>query len=148
MNLSELQSTLVSAVASGKIGTPVSLRVHAVVAEDSLDPATFLDRISGWGATVFKAEPVRLTARVHATGRQWNILLNYPGGQKALITLASSPATAGDLHLVLVGNHGMVRLEGGESFDTSPEATIPRAEFWQQRLTASHAQNGPVDLDE
>jgi hypothetical protein len=93
----------------------------------------------GLAETVFSQAPSRLTARTRSeTPRQWNLLCDYSGGQTAQLTLGCGAIASSTLHLLLVGNHGVVRLEGAEMFDeTSLSATDEETNRWQQAVTSS-----------
>ena len=53
---------------------------------------------------------------------------------------------AGGLHLILIGNHGIIRLEGAELFDDSTGKSPKNAEFWMRQMTESRANNSAVHL--
>ena len=146
--IDDLSSTLTAAIATGKIGTPVAMRVHAIVAADTFNPAATLDAVIGLADIAFPAKPQRITARSGGAGQQWNVLLNYAGGQTLSFSIASSPdRSAGNcLHLLLIGNHGIIRLEGAELINNrlgnSPENVV----YWRRQMTDSHTKQSVVHL--
>ncbi len=146
--IDDLSSTLTAAIATEKIGTPVALRVHAIVASDSFDPAAALDAVIGLAGTAFPTKPQRLTARSAGADRQWNVLLNYVGGQTLSFSIASNPdRSAGNcLHLLLIGNHGIIRLEGAELLDERSGGSPENVVYWRRQMTDSHAKNSVVHL--
>lgn len=148
MTIDDLRRALTVAIATGKIGTPVALRVHAIVASDSFDPAAALDIVIGLAGIAFPTKPKRMTARSDPAGRQWNVLLNYAGGQTLSFSIASSPACSGGncLHLLLIGNHGIIRLEEAELFDDCSEKSMENVVYWRQHMTDSHTHNSAVPL--
>jgi hypothetical protein len=146
--IDELQDAMTAAIATGKIGTPVALRVHAIVTSDSFNPAATLDAVIGLAGTAFPTKPQRLTARSAGAGQQWNVLLNYAGGQTLSFSIASNPdRSAGNcLHLLLIGNHGIVRLEGAELLDDCSGESPENVVYWKQHMTDSHAKQTVVHL--
>jgi hypothetical protein len=148
MTIDGLRNALTAAIATGKIGTPVALRVHAIVASDSFNPAAALDAVIGLADTTFSSKPQRLTARSGGAGKQWNVLMNYAGGQTLSFSIASSPdRSAGNcLHLLLIGNHGIIRLEGAELLNVCSCGPPKNVVYWRRQMTDSHISNSVVHL--
>jgi hypothetical protein len=148
MTTDDLQNALTAAIATGRIGTPVALRVHAIVASDSFNPAAALDAVIGLAGTAFPTKPQQMTARSGGAGQQWNVLLIYAGGQTLSFSIASSPASTGGnrLHLLLIGNHGIIRLEGKELVDDCSEKSPENATYWMRHMTNSHTHQSAVQL--
>jgi hypothetical protein len=136
MTLDDLDRTLTDALSTGKVGSPVALRLHLQLADSAADLAQATAALMRLAETVFSETPSRVTARTRdETPRQWNLLCNYPGGQTVQLTLGCGAAASSTLHLLLVGNHGVVRLEGAELFDdTSLSATDEETNHWQQTV--------------
>lgn len=139
MTLDDLERTLTDALSTEKIGTPVALRLHLQLADPAANLAQATAALMGLAETVFSQAPSRLTARTRdETPRQWNLLCDYADGQTAQLTLGCGATASSTLHLLLVGNHGVVRLEGAELFDeTSLSATDEETNRWQQAVTSS-----------
>ena len=124
MNCDDLQKAVSEALASGQIGTPVSLRAHWQLADPNADLVKALAIILRVAEPAFSRVPDRLTARRGPDERQIHVLLHYADGKTALITLGRGSVQGESLHWLLIGNHGIMRLEGAEMF----EATGPLAE--------------------
>ena len=146
MTFDDLQNTLATAIATDKIGTPVALRLHVNLADLSVEPAALLAAVASWAESIFSASPAKLTARCTGDDRQHNLLLNYAGGQTLLLNIVSG-STNDSLQLLLIGNHGVVRLEGGELFD--PTAMLPADDVddWKRPLARSLAEKATVNLN-
>lgn len=148
MTFDDLNRALAEALATGQIGTPVSLRVHFQVPDSAADLAAMVAAVMRLSQPVFRERPSTLAAREHPHGRQWNVLVGYPGGATAFVTAGCGSARQPSLRLLLVGNHGIVRLEGPDQFEDdlfSPHAGSD-VEQWRSAVTASVARGGVVEL--
>ena len=145
MTFDDLQKTLATTIATEKIGTPVALRLLVHIADLSVVPAALLAIVALWGESIFTASPAKLTARCTADGRQHNVLLNYAGGQTLLLNIFRG-STSDCLQLLLVGNHGVVRLEGGELFDPAGMQAVDESQQWENPLARSLAEKNAVNL--
>jgi hypothetical protein len=121
VTLDDLARTLGEAVATGRIGTPVALRVHAVLLDENGDPAGVFACLMRRLAEPLFGAPERLAARGDSAGRILDVLVSYAAGWTALLTLGRMPSPPGRgmaprLDLLVVGNRGVLRLEGGECF--------------------------------
>lgn len=146
MTFEDLQKTLATAIATEKIGTPVALRLHVHLADLSILPVALLATVALWGESIFSASPAKLTARCTEDDRQYNVLLQYAGGQTLLFNVVSG-STNDSLQLLLIGNHGVVRLEGGELFDPAGMQPANDVDDWKKPLARSLAEKIAVNLD-
>jgi hypothetical protein len=146
MTFDDLRDTLATALATEKIGTPVALRLHVNLAELSFEPAALLATVASWAESIFRASPAKLTARCTGDDRQYNVLLNYAAGQTLLLNIVRG-STTDSLQLLLVGNHGVVRLEGGELFDPTGMQPADEIQHWKRPLARSLAGKATVTLD-
>lgn len=146
MTFDELRTTLEETLATGKIGTPVSVRLHLQFSDAQADLPRACAAAVQLTSAVFKDSPATLAARRDAQDRQWNVLLKHAGGQTALVTLGRGSAERARCHLLLVGNHGIVRLEGDEFDESSAQAEPQQVERWRKALETSFAQDAAVRL--
>jgi len=117
----EIKAALAEAVQTGKLGVPVSARVHLQLAEDASSdesPPTEKDWEALRSAVVelfsvcWNEAPETIHVRQHPTGRQHNTLLQTASGNTVCITIGRGCARQSTLHLLVLGNHGVVRLDG------------------------------------
>ena len=119
MTFDAVRRALTDALESGKAGTPVALRVSVSLADERVDLAATVESVRRLAAGVFGSEAERLRARRDGSGRQLTVLATHAGGQTSFVSVSRVPG--GDaLDVVLVGNRGIVRLEGGESLEIVP----------------------------
>jgi len=133
-----LLAAIRSAVDSGRIGTPVSVRLHWEFSEIPLrDAAVLAVRIADEALAL---EQPAWRVRTGNSDRLLNVLGEDRQGRTLLITVCRG--TVRGLGLTVFGNHGVLRLEHAgleELSQESPENIKPElAEpVWQQRLLQS-----------
>ncbi|MGH7199424.1 MAG: hypothetical protein ACREJB_02395 [Planctomycetaceae bacterium] len=145
MTLEDLNRALVDALGAGKIGTPVHLRVHVELPEGDAEPGGIVEAVMVLARTAFAAEAATVTARRDDARTQWNLLFGHAGGQSALVTINRGCSAIPRVRLLVVGNHGVVRLEGGELF-AGFAATQPLRPAWVSRIDESIAGGNTVPL--
>ena len=142
MTLAELQTALAQALATGKVGTPVNVRLHLQVpaggrAGDLLSVAVDLCE------PIFGGRPERLAAMGSDAAHQWNVLLHYGFGQTLSVTAGVGAAKRATIQLLVGGNHGIIRLEGDDLDDVPAGAD---AERWEAAMRQSSATGEAVQL--
>jgi hypothetical protein len=147
MTFDDLSAKLLPAVVCGKIGTPVSLRMHVQLTDSRADLIQTLANAMHVAASVFTAQPATLMARRDANRSQLNLLFSYTNGQVVMLTVGCGSAESPSLHLLLIGDHGVVRLEGAELFDAAEMQSPPDAAQWRSPVATSLAEGQPVCLD-
>ncbi len=135
MTVTDLTRTLEQALATGRAGTPVAVRWHLVDRVDaSADAASAaVERFAALGALsecLLRQPPASLVASANPSGRHLQVLIRFQSGATGVVTVALVPDGQTRLELLLVGNHGIVRLEGGEQFDTASLPKPPVADAW------------------
>ena len=123
MNFAELRSALTRALDSGHIGQPVAIRLHLRFGNGQVAAEQLLVGLAPIMADVFGDSYQRVMARSAEDRGQINLLLEYESGATALVTLVTLGETMPCLHLVLIGNHGIIRLEGGPDIQLSDTQT-------------------------
>ena len=117
MTFDELQITLTDALASGKIGTPVAARVHLQFPDADADLAAALATVAATFEPILDGLLTTLRCRQGSDLNQWNLLLQSEKGRTLFVTLGRASVPAATLNLLVIGNHGVIRLEGGEDFE-------------------------------
>ncbi len=146
MTFNDLRRTLSEALSTGKIGTPVAIRMHVQLADSNVDPLMLLATAMQTVEQVFSARPARLMARENADGRQFNVLLNYAGGETVMLTVGRGSAKTASLNLLLIGNHGVIRLEGAELFEATAADFTADVDPWKSPIEQSLERNEAVAL--
>jgi predicted dehydrogenase len=155
----DLSRTVLESVATGKIGTPVSFRLHAMLPEvrdERRGPENHVRQqllaavaqAAAFAERVLQARPATLLARGDSAGRQLNVLINHAGGQTALITVACTAAPITESHLLVIGTHGVLRLEGAECFTFELSVASADSAAWQSAIEASLRDQTAVPLTE
>jgi hypothetical protein len=146
LNLPDLRRTLHQALGSGRVGIPVALRLHLRLEKTGAANADLVSAaavLMSWGEQVFGSPP-RDVAVSQSRDESLTILATCAGGQMIHVTVAA--AERAELHLLLVGNRGIVRLEGGELFEAaSVEVEVSHAqEQWAERIRRSRDAGGSL----
>ena len=144
MKWDDLRRTLTDALETGKVGRPVSIRLylHSVGADLSALIPTALEL----AAVAFPNPPVSLLARRDADAQQLSVLLQYEAGQTAMLTVVRANTPDSTAHLLLVGNHGIIRLEGGGDLELPPAPHAAGA-AWRERIEQSLHRRAVVPVD-
>ena len=111
MTVSELCDSVRRVLESGRLGTPVNVRLHWEFCESEASfPAIATTAVAIADVALQLQEPVWRVRR-HSSGRTLNILGNDQRGRTLMISLVakSAPQTA----MTIFGNHGIVRREDG-----------------------------------
>ena len=133
MNLADLQRTLENVLATGKLGTPVALRIHAAVPD--VNPLKVLGVFSPLVGLICNDSRGKLQAQSHSSGGQLSVLWTDAQGRSVLISAVSVPKCRQNMHILLIGNHGVTRLSGGElwSEPLSADQSCP----WEEEIRES-----------
>lgn len=134
VSLDALLTAVRNAVDSGRIGSPVNVRVHwqfsgtdvkqaALVAVRIADEALALDEPAWW---------VRTGKLVASTGRMLNVLGEDRRGRTLLATLCRGEEN--EFALTVFGNHGTLRLEHA-GLDENSLGDVDTDAAWRQSLT-------------
>lgn len=116
MTFTDLRHTLQNVVDTGKLGTPVSMRVHLQLPGKQGDASAALSSVLAMLAPCLNEEPAELQSRRHARHAQTSVLLQTPGGKTVFVTIGFGSANQTSLNLLVVGNHGIAQLEGAGEF--------------------------------
>jgi len=148
MTLNELNNTLSEAVSSRKIGTPVSLRIHLQLSESQVDLVDALAAVMQVALPVFQTNARKLMACRDSGEDQLTTLVSLAGGQTVLVTVGRGTIDNGCLHLLLIGNHGTVRLEGAEQFEEESLELPDGPNLWKSPIEESLRRQTAVELPE
>ena len=138
MTYGELTRALSDLLRRGEIGTPVSLRMFLHLPEPNADLDSAVATLMRLAASVFPCEVADLAARLDSEERQLNILIRMSDGRTVSLTVVRGGVTTVPLNLLLIGNHGIVRLEGGDAMlPFSPEEIPEDTDCWKKRIHAA-----------
>ena len=87
MTFDDLKRSLCSLLETGRIGTPVSMRVHLQMSETSADVCAALASSMNICHSVMRSSPSTLIARQAAGGTQLNVLVTLENGRTILATV-------------------------------------------------------------
>lgn len=111
ITFSELCDSIGAVLETGRLGTPVNVRLHWEFSENADVSTSILLAAIAIADCALKLKSPTWRVRRHATGRTLNVLGSDSRGQTLMISLVSksTPQTA----LTVFGNHGIVRLDDG-----------------------------------
>ncbi|NQV28837.1 MAG: hypothetical protein HQ518_31165 [Rhodopirellula sp.] len=134
MTVRELSDSIRAVLESGRLGTPVNVRLHWEISE----PASRLSTVSAAAVAIadlaLQLDEPTWRVRRHASGKTLNVLGSDRQGRTLMISLVAeaTPLTA----LTIFGNHGLVRLDDGwVDPDSIPES--PEHYRWAESLQAA-----------
>jgi hypothetical protein len=121
ITFSELCDSIRTVLDTGRLGTPVNVRLHWEFVERVDFSAIILPAAVVIADVALKLKSPTWRVRRHATGRTLNLLGSDQRGRTLMISLVpeATPQTA----LTIFGNHGIVRLDDG----WVDPATIPES---------------------
>lgn len=125
----DLRCSVRSVADTGRVGTPVNVRLHWEFPESEARLPDALFAAVAIADEVLRMNEPSWRVRRHASGRTLNVLGSDLQGRTLMVTLVagSIPGTA----LTVFGNHGIVRLEDGwVALNSIPDS------FEQQRWVA------------
>jgi len=133
---SELCDSISAVLETGRLGTPVNVRLHWEFSEHTDVSASILCTAVAIADLALKLKSSTWRVRRHPTGRTLNVLGSDQRGRTLMISLVSEsePRTA----LSIFGNHGIVRLDNG----WVDPATIPESFEHYEWFADFHAAVG------
>ena len=137
MTFDDLKRSLYSVLETGKIGTPVSMRVHWQLPETSTDVCPALASIIKLCQSVMKASPSTVIARQTSEGTQLMVLVTLENGRTIMATVGSGSVSCSVLELLLIGNHGIVRLEGEGRIEERVLTNDDDVQWWKTAVDRS-----------
>ncbi len=111
ITVSELCDSIRAVLETGRLGTPVNVRLHWEFSESASQLRTVLMAAVEIADHALQLEEPVWRGRRHESGRTLNLLGSDRRGRTLMITLVAEakPQTA----LTIFGNHGIVRLDEG-----------------------------------
>ena len=119
MTLEEIKSTLLSTIETGRIGTPVSLRLYVQLTKADWNLVDLGVQLLAVARVVFDSDVAMIQSQSNARQSQISVLAESLTGRTVSLTIGAGHAKEPQFDLLLVGNHGVARLEGLEDFDES-----------------------------
>lgn len=136
ITFSELCNSISAVLETGRLGTPVNVRLHWEFSEHADVSTGILSTAVAIADLVLNLKSPTWRIRRHTTGRTLNVLGSDQRGRTLMISLVSesTPQTA----LTVFGNHGIVRLDDG----WVDPATIPESFEHYEWFAGLHAAVG------
>ncbi len=140
-----LKQSVEEAVRDGHLGTIVALRVLMSAGDH---PVEQLSHWLDWSTKLFACEKGKLFASQDPTGRQISLLLTLATGATISLTTVRSSGRSNEstLQLLLMGQHGVARLQGGEDIDPSLNAADAPPKKWSDAIDRSLTSGKSVDI--
>ncbi len=135
MTLAELEHTLGALLDSKQLGTPVALRIHAVLPEFAGELRNIIGYFDPLLRRVADVSAGKLTARQHPGGQQISVLWTDARGRTAMVTLTSVPNARQSLNVLVLGNHGVTQLSGGDLWNEAITGEEPA--LWSEEIAQS-----------
>ena len=104
--MATLEETLAEAVATGKLGSVVSVRAMLHLPGEESDLETAASVVLSLSGRLVGSETGSLVARGHGSGRQLNLLLRLDAGPIVSLSLTRGSVDQLELALVVVGGRG------------------------------------------
>lgn len=145
MTLEELQAKLRLAVAEGRIGSPVALRMHLNSGRADEDLQSHVLATMRMARELFDSLPERLMVRGDFD-RQATVLVTYASGATLFATLNRAAVDSSNIQLLLIGNHGIANLEPAEWIPESLPEESTAALQWRNSLAQSHETGKAVAI--
>ena len=120
---------------SEQLGTPVALRIHAGLPLSNAEPAAMAGILLPLIRLVADETGGQILARQNAGGGQVSVLWTAPNGRTVFLTLVSTPTVRQSLQVLVVGNHGITRLTGGELWEE--KLTPAQTPIWKTEIAES-----------
>ena len=146
MNFHDLRDALTDAVAAGKIGVPVAMRVNLQLADAAVNLSAALEAVIDLAAPVLDGPPTTLNARLNNEPDQWNVLMQTAAGKTLFVTIGKDAGRVSSMTLSVTGNHGVIRLEGAEECEPPDSRTTASSQKWQDAVENSHRQRSVVSV--
>lgn len=142
MKLIDLEHALHEVLKTGQLGTPVALRILVATPQTEIDPFRFVGRFAPLIRAVSEVTRGKIQARRHPSGRQLSIVWNDAQGRTVSLTIVSTPDIGQSLRVLVVGNHGITQLNGGEAWNEDLTSdTIP---LWEKEIAESLKQGTSI----
>lgn len=142
-----LQEALDQAVATGKAGTIVSARLFLQLPDAAADLESAAAVLTETAGTLMELVPGWLTVRRHASASHLSLLLHADSGPLVSVSVTGGVVESVELVLVVIGNHGLIRLEGAElaaEMGLLPGVFDEAAEEWREPITQALAEGAAV----
>ncbi|MDA0834010.1 MAG: hypothetical protein O2955_02435 [Planctomycetota bacterium] len=146
--LTSLYKSVEQTVKSGRLGTIVSLRVLMSTKSRPVEQlAIWLE----WTGKLFDSSTGKLYASQDAGGRQISVLASLASGATISLTAVSYSSVddepANTLQLLLIGQHGIARLEGGNEIDPALASAEKTSNKWTAAIEKSVHSQAAIHVD-
>jgi hypothetical protein len=135
MKLADLERALKAELDTGRLGDPVALRIHATFPKVQGDIFRVVGFFRPLLSLMGNVDGGEVHAKSHPTGKECAILWTDESGITVFLTLASGTKTKQSLHLLLIGNHGMTELHGGDAWSDAISSNL--SSLWEKEIQES-----------
>ena len=132
MTIDDVRESLAAALKGGQLGTPCSLRARLQMAQPAADLLRSQEALATLAAPWLPAGVMTLYARRAAADQELSVLAVHERGPTVFLTAGRGAARGSTLDVLLVGNHGIARLEGADCLD---------ADAWAEAVEATAVQH-------
>jgi len=146
MTLEHLRQSLLTVLQTGRIGSPVSLRLHLQLSDAQYDSNAALASLMPLCKAVFHSTPAGLSARRDSGQTQLNAMVSFSGGETLLVSVGQGFSEETRLDLLLIGNHGVVRLEGNDPLENLPAVDVDQVQQWSAAVDRSLKERRQIVL--
>jgi len=119
MRLQDLSNTLKQAHQTQQIGEAVSFRAHLQLSNATSEVDQSIAAIMSLAGVCFDIDEIESATQSSHKGRQTTMLGTTKAGRSVMITVGAGSAKIAQFHLLVLGNHGSIELDGGHLFDES-----------------------------
>ncbi|MCA9067800.1 MAG: hypothetical protein KDA84_02695 [Planctomycetaceae bacterium] len=135
MQLIDLEHALAEALKTGQLGVPVSLRIMAVTPQTGIELPRVIAQFAPLIRLISQESSGKVQARQHPSGQQLSVLWTDSQGRTVSITVASASTARPSLGVLVVGNHGITQLNGGEAWEGFGSPV--ESPLWEKEITES-----------
>ena len=119
MNQKALEETVLESLNTGKIGTPVAMRIFLQITDQDLFPDKARDWCESLAEKVFQSKIKSRKERSHKTEKQASTITLFENGTVLSSTVGCIPSSGSQLQFLLIGQEGIIQSEGIENISFS-----------------------------
>lgn len=137
MTLADLLRSARQALATGQVGTPVSLKLWLHLASDRTATAEWFTHLVEAFVPMLDDPPATLLAQSSEDGSFRQGLLTGAAGRTAVVSVSVGAESHSKVQFLLVGSRGVVQLSGTAELDHDPLPISPHVAAWNEAFQSS-----------
>lgn len=114
MDLLTLEQTVEQALKTGKIGTPVAMRLNLQVTENSKSLKSLKQWSERFATAIFQSEIKSVSTNRHWDASQSSSIVLFENGATLSTTIGQQSSDNSVIQFLLIGNQGVIKSEGLE----------------------------------